>query len=171
MDIYKYINITLVFIIYIILLYYANLFFNTKHNEIMNAINRKILIENFGESCLHEYNYENVDECKDNISPKCNNENDEVDVNKTREYCDKLHYYKDVLKTTNSSCDDIKNYKNSLNRLYCLNEKETIIDVLNTNLDENDNPDSATSSPSQTPSPTPSPTSTPTSTSTPTPTP
>ena len=61
MDIYKYINITLVFIIYIILLYYANLFFNTKHNEIMNAINRKILIENF-ELCEHEYNY-NTREC------------------------------------------------------------------------------------------------------------
>jgi hypothetical protein len=136
MDIYKYINITLVFIIYIILLYYANLFFNTKHNEIMNAINRKILIENF-ELCEHEYNYNSIDQCNDNISPKCYNENDEVDNDKTKEYCDKLHYYKDVLKTTNSSCDDIKNYKNSLNRLYCLNEKETIIDVLNKKVDEN----------------------------------
>lgn len=141
MDIYKYINITLVFIIYIILLYYANLFFNTKHNEIMNAINRKILIENF-ELCEHEYNYNSVDQCKDNISPKCNNDNGEVDIGKTNEYCDKLHYYKDVLKTTNSSCDDIKNYKNSLNRLYCLNEKETILDVLNKNLDENDDSNS-----------------------------
>lgn len=141
MDIYKYINITLVFIIYIILLYYANLFFNTKHNEIMNTINRKILIENF-KLCEHEYNYNSVDQCKDNISPKCNNENGEVDVGKTNEYCDKLDYYKDVLKTTNSSCDDIKNYKNSLNRLYCLNEKETILDVLNKNLDKNDDSNS-----------------------------
>lgn len=148
MDIYKYINITLVFIIYIILLYYANLFFNTKHNEIMNAINRKILIENFDELCPYEYNYDSVNQCKDNISPKCNNEDDVVDVDKTKEYCEKLHYYKDVLKTTNSSCDDIKNYKNSLNRLYCLNEKETIINVLNTKLDEIDNSESATPTPS-----------------------
>ena len=155
MDIYKYINITLVFIIYIILLYYANLFFNTKHNEIMNAINRKILIENFDELCPHEYNYNSINECKDNISPKCKNENDQVDFDKTAEYCDKLHYYKDVLKTANSSCSDIENYKNSLKRLYCLNEKETIINVLNTKLDEINDSDSATPTSDPTPTPTP----------------
>ena len=147
MDIYKYINITLVFIIYIILLYYANLFFNTKHNKIINTINRKILIENF-ESCLEEYTYNSINECNDNISPKCKNENDQVDNDKTAEYCDKLHYYKDVLNTANSSCDDIAYYKRSLNNVYCLNEKETILNVLNTRLDEINESESGTPTPS-----------------------
>lgn len=133
MDIYKYINITLVFIIYIILLYYANLFFNTKHNKIMNTINRKILIENF-ELCPHEYTYNSISDCMmDDISPKCKNDDGNVDPVKKAEYCNKLHYYKDVLKTGNSSCADIENYKNTLKNLYCLNEKDSIIEIVKQN--------------------------------------
>ena len=101
------------------------------------------------EELLEELSYKKVDvekECQELLN-KTNKEYDSKieECNfkcvkrerETKEYCDKLHYYKDVLKTTNSSCDDIKNYKNSLNRLYCLNEKETIIDVLNKKVDEN----------------------------------
>jgi len=130
MYIYKYINITLLFIIYIILLYYANLFFNTKHNKIINDINKKILIENFG-SCLEEYSFNSVQDCIDNISPKCKDDNENIDDIKTREYCEKLHSFKDVLNTKNSSCDDINIFKDSLKNLYCSTYSEKIEDVIN----------------------------------------
>ena len=159
MDIYKYINITLVFIIYIILLYYANLFFNIKHNKIINAINKQIFIENF-ELCEHEYNYNSVNECNDNISPKCKNEDGTVDPVKTAEYCNELHFYKDVLKSTNSSCDDIANYRQSLGNIYCFNEEQNIKNALNTQLNKINKSDSTTPTPS-TPTPSYSDTSTP----------
>ena len=123
----KNINIILLIILILISIMLLYGFFNNKHHEVYNEMNKIILKEKFNvdSNCM---NVENV--CEDVrlecLGSKETNEENCATSTKWQEYCDYLVEINKVLKSSCFSCDEKNNIINTAKRVKCSSLAGTI---------------------------------------------